>query len=167
MKMRHILEFNQYDLGDNQHEYTVVRWEFGNPENEGEYFSRHNVGDVDYFDVWVETPEGEEEKISVNYEMFLDHMKESMPNLRSYLATANFDDMKIIFDDLQDLGFDIQDQIQSWVDYNVTQDTIDAAKDGETEEEDDEDFEDFEDFEDESEEDFDDESDEDFNDEDF
>jgi len=146
--MRHILEFNDY-LGFESPQFKVVRWDFGSPEDETEYFRKHSHGDVDHFNVWVETPDGDEEKISVDYQMFLEHMRESIPNLQSYLSTSNFTDMKVIFDDLSDLGFDLGEQIQSWVDYNVTQDTIDAMKSGELESDDEDDDYDDEEFEDE------------------
>lgn len=124
--MKYIVEYNLYDNLDNN-EFKVIRWDFGDVDEESDYFKKHNKGDLDYFNVWVETPDGAEEKISVDYQLFLDHIKESIPNLKSYLSSIKFTDIKDVFDDLSSLGFDIDEQIQSWVDYNVTTDTIDAT----------------------------------------
>jgi hypothetical protein len=143
--MRHILEFNEYqdendDMGSGA-QYKVVKWEHGtndeetSDEDDFEHEDDYDMDDeidqesdideeMDFFDVWVEDESGEEHKIAVNYQMFIEFIQEEMPNLKSYLSNADFANIDEMLADLEELGIDMGEMLQKWVDENVTEETI-------------------------------------------
>ena len=130
--MRYILEFNEYQEENNDmkssDKYKVVKWEHGTNDEETDDYDQDMDQDVDdkmdFFDVWVEDESGEEHKIAVNYQMFIEFIQEEMPNLKSYLSNADFANIDEMLADLEELGIDMGEILQKWVDDNVTEETI-------------------------------------------
>ena len=144
--MRHILEFNEYKDDSNQGStnYKVISWNKGGKEDEfisgaeeeKGYSSQTHVNlkeedsEMDYFNVTVEDGSGKHD-IVVEYQMFLEFIESEMPNLKSYLDNADFNNIDEIFDDLEELGVNLGELIQKYVDKHVTSETIDANNEDE------------------------------------
>lgn len=135
--MKHLYEYNQFNLPEAD-KYTVVRWEQATQEDEwmtNAPSDTEEIEEPDFFNVWIEDENGETHQIHINYEMFVDFLQQEMPNIKTYLDKfTTIDDM---ITNLQDLGFDFGEVLQSWVDYNVTKDTLDVDTEMEIGEEED------------------------------
>jgi hypothetical protein len=147
--MRYILEFNEYQEENNDmkssDKYKVVKWEHGTNDEETDDYDHEDDMDqdmdqdvdldvddkMDFFDVWVEDESGEEHKIAVNYQMFIEFIQEEMPNLKSYLSNADFANIDEMLADLEELGIDMGEILQKWVDDNVTEETINVDNEDE------------------------------------
>lgn len=110
--MRFIKEYNQYD------KFTVLSYDDNFEDLEA----------VD-FEVVIEMPDGEEETIYVNYQIFLDFVKQTSPTFSDYiLSHKELDSFEDIFSDLQELGFDFKDYLQKWVDININEENLKMMK---------------------------------------
>lgn len=53
--------------------------------------------------------------LDIEYDAYLEFVEKIDPNLKSYIESAKLDDFESIFGDLQELGFDLKDSLQKYV----------------------------------------------------
>lgn len=106
--MKHILEFSSYGDNDNN-SFRVIRYE--------DNFDDLNAVNID---VYIESNDGNELRIFLGYDIFLDFIQKDSPQLKSYISDNHLNNFEMIFDDLMELGFDFGVYIQKWVDKNIT-----------------------------------------------
>jgi hypothetical protein len=110
--MKYIVEYNRYD------KYIIVNYD--------DNFEDPNAVD---FEVTIQTPEGDEVTIDVNYQMFLEFIRQVSPQISSYIRNhEELNSFENIFSDLQELGFDFKDYLQQWVDVNINPENLEAMK---------------------------------------
>ena len=143
--MKHILEFNEYKDDKSEGRYKVSSWDrgdksdefIGGAEDEDGYRSQNHVSikeedeEMDYFNVEIEDSNNEKHNITVQYQMFLEFIEKEMPNLKSYLDNAEFNNIDEIFDEIEELGVDFEDLLQKYVNEHVTDDTINVHSEDE------------------------------------
>lgn len=108
--MIHLLEFNLYS----DDKFTIVSFD-----------DKFDDKDATDFEVTLSNNDRSDMKIYVNYQLYLEYILSKSDSLKSYIDNNNLNDFESIFNDLQELGFNFGDYLQSWVDDNVNINNID------------------------------------------